>query len=1131
MRFLKYGLLGLLALVIVAVAGTAVYVFTLDSNDVKKLLAEQVEKATGRSLKISGPLSYELSWTPKIRVEDVSFQNAAWGEAPEMVRIGVLEADLDLNRVFDGIVIVESLFVEHASVTLERDPGGRANWVFPGMERSGEEDSSSSGGHDGMFPVVESVTLIDVDIVYDDRLEGIRHEVDITSIDLDAPDMENPVDAIVDMSVDGKRIALSGKLPPAVSLGDASVPQPFDITGEAMGEPFKVSGKLLFAYEDGIPANIAIQDLKVAALSSDLSGEFKFDGSGRIPRISAALKSEVIDLRPLEAMAKGSGRGASRENASDGIADMLDKRVPADWLDAAEVSLSLNVKHLKSTAADASDITLTAEMRDGKLSVAPLWAVYAGSPIRLEADVTREGRGLSGRADLSIKGADFDRLAGTAIDAAGFEAGGDLSLQIETSGSRLGELIAGARVKGEAAVPLVRYQDPAGPDAGRDFSISKLAVSLDVVGTEPKAVLNLIEHAGDIGLDTPLRNVVLKGLSGEAHIRAADVSTAQDKVRDLDIAVSLNDEVLSLSIPDMMLARAHLQAAVRIEPAGERTRFSSRVLWKNVDLDIASRRLGIDGRASGRADVDVDLAGEGRTIASILSAIDGKFALDMAGATYLPDGAAEADRIRVETLSLKASSMAEPFVGKVVGRFGAEEIDIAGRFPSLKALVEKGQALPFDITGRISGEKVAVKGQVTLVQIEDRFTSLTLSGLDARIGRSDLTGSVKLGLEGKRPKIDVVLQSDLLDLEPYLDDWMTAGAQSSPAAGGPTEKQNDPLDKPLPVEILDLADGSLDLKAGELRMPGLTAKNLDLRASLSDRVLTVFPSEGILNEGLAKFEASLDGSKAPLAAISLDGTWTGAHFGDVVREYFDSDVISGYGNASLALTASGRTPRETMDTVNGHAAVYMKDGKVSNTYWELIAADLVTSLLPFIGKTADKEGKLNCMATRFDIKDGNADSVVFLVDSSRVTVGGDGTVNLREETVDFLLQPKPKDFSFVSLATPIRISGPMTDPKIYPDPAGAAKSAVLGAGAVALTALNPLALMLPFVSSGSSEDPCPAAIALAEGMSPEEAAKIGAEANGGADKPAGVSKSADEVIKLPGKAVDGIFGGIKKLLE
>jgi uncharacterized protein involved in outer membrane biogenesis len=1131
MRFLKYGLLALLALVFLAVAGTAVYVFTLDTEDVKKLLAEQVEKATGRSLKIAGPLSYELSWTPKIRAEDVSFQNAAWSATPEMVRVGVLEADLDLNRVFDGIVIVESLFVEQASITLERDAGGRANWEFPGMEGSGEEDDPSSGGRGGMFPVIKSVTLINVDVVYDDALEGIRHEVDIASIDLDAPDMENPVDAIVDMSVDGKRIALSGKLPPAVSLGDASAPQPFDITGEAMGEPFKVSGKLLFAYEDGVPVNIALQDLKVAALSSDLAGEFKFDGSGRIPKISATLKSEMLDLRPLEALAKGSGTDSPRETTPDGIADMLDERVPADWLDAAEVAFSLNVKNLKSTPADVSDIALTAELRDGKLSIAPLWAIYAGSPIRLEADVTRDGRGLAARADLSIKGADFDRLAGTAIDVAGFEAGGDLSLQIETSGSRIGELIAGARIKGEAGMPAVRYQDPAGPAAGRDFVISKLAVTLEVVGTEPKAVLNLIENAGDIGLDTPLRKIVLKGLSGEAHVRAAEVATAQDKVRDLDIAVSLNDEVLSLSIPDMMLARAHLQAALRIEPAGEKTRFSSRVLWKNVDLNSAARRLGIDGRAAGRADVDVDLTGEGRTIGSILSAVDGSFGLDMAGVTYLPAGAAESERVRVEALSLKATSMSEPFVGMIKGSFGAEEVDIGGRFPSLKALAEKGQALPFDIAGSISGEKVAIKGQLTLVQAGDQFTSFTLSGLDARIGRSDLTGSVKLGLEGERPKVDVVLQSNLLDLEPYLDDQVAAGEQHSPPASGPSEKQNDPLDKPLPVEILDLADGSLDLKAGELRMPGLTAKNLDLRASLADRVLTVYPSEGIFNEGLAKFQASIDGSKPPLAAVSVDGTWTGAHFGDVVREYFDSDVISGYGNASLALNARGRTPRETMDTVSGHAAVYMKDGKVSNTYWELIAADLVTSLLPFIGKTADKEGKLNCMVTRFDIKDGNADSAVFLVDSSRVTVGGDGTVNLREETVDFLLQPKPKDFSFVSLATPIRISGPMTDPKIYPDPAGAAKSAVLGAGAVALTAINPLALMLPLVSSGSSENPCPAAIALAEGMSPEEAAKIGAEANGGADKPAGVPKTADEVIKLPGKAVDGIFGGIKKLLE
>ena len=118
------------------------------------------------------------------------------------------------------------------------------------------------------------------------------------------------------------------------------------------------------------------------------------------------------------------------------------------------------MKQLKSHAAEASDIALTVTMKDGKLAISPFWAVYAGSPIKLQANVERDGRNLVAEADLSIKGADFDRLAGTAIDTSGLEAGGDLSLVVNTSGKTVGELMAGATINGKAALPLVRYNDP-----------------------------------------------------------------------------------------------------------------------------------------------------------------------------------------------------------------------------------------------------------------------------------------------------------------------------------------------------------------------------------------------------------------------------------------------------------------------------------------------------------------------------------------------------------------------------------------------------------------------------------------------------------------------------------------------
>ena len=1134
MRILKITLLSLLGLVVVLAGGVTIYLASLDEEDVKQIVAEQVQKATGRSLTIAGPLSYELSWKPKIRVEDVRFQNAPWAGDEDMASVGAMELHLDLDRVFDGVVIVESLFLEHAKLNLQREADGRANWLFAADEADDDKGDESDLSRPGAFPVIESVTLIDVDVVYSDKLLGQEHRVIVDSIDLDAPDFNNPVEAVVKMSVDGKRIDIAGTLPPAVALGDASAPQPFDITGEAMGQPFRVAGKLLFAYEDGVPANIAVQGLEARLFSSDISGDLKLDTGGSVPSLAGTLKSNLIDLRPIEDLAgpaKNTKSAASSSKDKDGIRDILDDRIPTDWLDEAIVDLTVNVKELKSHAVEASDIALTVTMKDGKLAISPFWAVYAGSPIKLQANVERDGRNLVAEADLSIKGADFDRLAGTAIDTSGLEAGGDLSLVVNTSGKTVGELMAGATINGKAALPLVRYNDPAGPDAGRDVAISKLDIQIDAKGTDPEAVLKLIENVGDIGLDTPLKNIVLKGISGEAHIRAAEVSTAQDKVRDLDISVSLQDEVLSLSIPEMMLAKAKLSASAKVEPSGMRTKISSRVLWKGVDLGVVADRLGIDGKASGRGDIDIDLTGQGRTIASMLSSIDGTFGVEMSKVRYAATGSGPDERVEIDSLSLKTDAMSNPIAGKITGRYGKQEINIAGQFPSIKALVEQEQALPFDFNGTAAGEKVAIKGQLTLVQANDTFTSFKLSNLDARVGKSDLTGSIKLSMEGDRPKGSIDLASTFLDLEPYLDDG-DAPVPADPAkkikADAPSEEA---LDKPFPTEVLDRVDGTIKLTAGELRLPGLVITNLDLNAALQDRVLSVYPSEGVFNEGLVKLEAKVDGSKAPLTDFTIDSTWTGAHFGNLLREYFETDVFRGYGNTSAKLTAQGRTPREAMDTVNGHVALYLKDGTVSNTYWELIAADLVTSLLPSIGKKAEKESKLNCMATRFDITEGMAKSTVFLVDSARVTVGGAGNVNLRDETVDFLMHPKPKDFAFLSLATPIRVSGPLADPSFRPDAVGAAKSAVLGAGAVALTAVNPLTLVLPLMSSGETEDPCPAALALAEGKSPEEAAAIGKAANKNSSAVGGAVDTGKDVLKLPGKAVDGLFGGIKKILE
>jgi len=84
-----------------------------------------------------------------------------------------------------------------------------------------------------------------------------------------------------------------------------------------------------------------------------------------------------------------------------------------------------------------------------------------------------------------------------------------------------------------------------------------------------------------------------------------------------------------------------------------------------------------------------------------------------------------------------------------------------------------------------------------------------------------------------------------------------------------------------------------------------------------------------------------------------------------------------------------------------------------------------------------------------------------------VNVGGDGTINLKDEQMDLKLNPDPKDKSVASLNSPLYIRGTFSQPKVAPD---VKRLAVKGAGAIAMGVLNPLLAVLPLLNKGDGKD-------------------------------------------------------------
>jgi uncharacterized protein involved in outer membrane biogenesis len=107
-----------------------------------------------------------------------------------------------------------------------------------------------------------------------------------------------------------------------------------------------------------------------------------------------------------------------------------------------------------------------------------------------------------------------------------------------------------------------------------------------------------------------------------------------------------------------------------------------------------------------------------------------------------------------------------------------------------------------------------------------------------------------------------------------------------------------------------------------------------------------------------------------------------------------------------------------------------------------------------------------CNVADLDVVKGVARPKVFVIDTPVTTAWIDGTVSLRDESLDLRAVVAPKNFSPLTLRTPVRIKGTFSKPEV---------SLELGklvgkAGAAGLLALlNPLAAIIPFIDPGAKE--------------------------------------------------------------
>ncbi|MBI1397905.1 MAG: AsmA family protein [Betaproteobacteria bacterium] len=303
-----------------------------------------------------------------------------------------------------------------------------------------------------------------------------------------------------------------------------------------------------------------------------------------------------------------------------------------------------------------------------------------------------------------------------------------------------------------------------------------------------------------------------------------------------------------------------------------------------------------------------------------------------------------------------------------------------------------------------------------------------VSDLELRVGSSTLRGHGLLDTARPKPRLDVTLSAPTIQLDDFeFGNW------------SPVEKKPE-QEKTLTTGELKAKAAAASDRAQKLLSPAVLRRQdvfLDVRV---DQVLS-----GKDKLGSGHLEARLENGRADIGPVDVNipggsaRLWLGYEPTDqevkvntrIDVDHFDYGILARRIKPDTDLRGKFSLKLD----VNSHAR-YLSDilkfgsGKIDFAVWpvnmksgvfDLWAVNVLVALVPAVDPASASH--INCAIGRFSLQDGRLVDRTILLDTSRMRVRGQGRANFRDEELKLRMQPKPKVPQFLSLATPIEVTG------------------------------------------------------------------------------------------------------------
>jgi uncharacterized protein involved in outer membrane biogenesis len=477
MRIVKI-LVGIVALLVIAVVGGAIYLTTIDFNQYKPKIVELVKDATGRTLTIGGDLDLKLSLDPSLQVSNVAFENAEWGSRPELMKVDEFEAHIDLLPLLSSQVKVDKLVIIGADILIESDKDGVFNFQFgdPSMEASPAATDSGSGGA-GIQPVVEAVQIEKSRLVYKDGKTGVTQTIAIDKLLTTADGASAPLKMELAGSYNDNKFEADGTLG-SVSTALAGDPYPVLLTAKAGGATVKIVGQVqrpkagsgidlklnvsipdtstlsklagspvpklgpitvTGRLTDPAPQSFAIGNLQVKIAESDASGDVRISLGGSRPAVTVNLSSEKFRLEDVTPPSDGSQKKAEAK-PSDRV--FPTDPLALDGLKAADAEFNYRAKELIAQGGYTfREVVVKLALANGRLEIKPLSARFGGTGISGEMLLDARNAVPSLQTALDMKSVDLGQAVQDATGAKHISGLLDVSVSVAGSGKSVAEIM------------------------------------------------------------------------------------------------------------------------------------------------------------------------------------------------------------------------------------------------------------------------------------------------------------------------------------------------------------------------------------------------------------------------------------------------------------------------------------------------------------------------------------------------------------------------------------------------------------------------------------------------------------------------------------------------------------------